>query len=166
MKDTVTILRDTREILNTGGVTGTNYEDTKGRHCYIGAIQKAETGECTMMCSRARVGKAHKYVIEAVKSLLPGWDHDLVTGEVYGVASGKTKLAEAVMIRACSEKAGKEIADIVLTRAIKLAEVEADIISTAKVADEAEMIAQGGHQEDAPVMELEYVHMTAPPPWS
>jgi hypothetical protein len=154
--DTPTILKQARGYMMKDGVTATAYEDHAGRCCFIGAINKAE--ENLAGNSNARFGRAHRYVIDACKSLLPGWDHDIVTNEIYqNAVCVELKLAEAVLYRACSEAAGEEIAEIVMTRAIKLAQADLDkeTINRERYADEAEMIAQGAEREADRLLHLE-----------
>lgn len=145
----VAVLEGSKGLIDRGGVVASAYQ-AGDSFCFLGAIAKTAYGTSDAY-SAARGSEAYKYVIEACKGLLPGWDHQLVTNEIYrSNPFWMSKLPEAVLTRACTEGAGKEIALIVFTRAINLAK-EAEEIQKAKLADEAEMIAQGDTDTD-PVM--------------
>lgn len=138
----LTILRIAADLIKAGGAVHDSFR-TGCRYCFLGAIWSAEGGD---MC---RDSEAYQYVIKACEELLPGWKHDVIAKATYGMdincAQWETKLPEAILVRAHEEGCIDEIANIVMARAMKLA--EADIISDGRVADEAEMIAQGGVRE-------------------
>lgn len=141
------VLRGAAELLKRGGAVH-NYYHHGSCHCFLGAIWKVEqnmTGGNT-----GRYGIPYEYVIQACESLLPGWQHDLIPKATYLMDADdddwRTKLPEGILVRAHEEGEINEIANIVMTRAIKLCEaaIEAEqAIADGRVADEAELIAHG-----------------------
>lgn len=142
-----TILKGTRDHLREHGVTPNAYEDGRGRCCLLGGISKVTYGDCSGYAPTYR-SAPWKYCIRACEELLPGWDHKALSISVYHEETGwNLRLPEAVLVKAGKEK--DEIADLIFQRAIKLAETDenAEVIQAAKLADAAELIAQGGHCE-------------------
>lgn len=138
VSDTLTKARD---LISGNGFTAAHYGNDSGQYCMLGAISQVKLGSWKLY-RLARSSDEWRHVHIATRELFPylagAISYFILELPEQVVAIKGQSAALAIMDRAAA-----------LAQAEEKAETERAIIYKARVADEAEMIAQSGHGDVA-----------------